>query len=111
MVAFKKNTLAEKILTLLNEPKVEKKDRPALKYGNDNESNARQKYCEVRPNSEVVQCGLVIKDKFDWFAGSPDGIVRLKTGSSDGFYGLLEIKVRPCHYQTILTLKLNEWLA
>jgi hypothetical protein len=37
MVAFKKQTLTEKILSLLNEPKVKKKERPAMKYGNDNE--------------------------------------------------------------------------
>ena len=105
MVALKKMTIAEKILALLNEPKVKKADRPAMVYGNKNEDNARQTYCEKRPNSEVVQCGLVIKDKFDWFAGSPDGIIKPKTGCSDGFFGILEIKVRPYHYRIILTIK------
>ena len=66
----------------------------AVKFGNDFEDEARQKYCEVYPERDVQQVGLVIKDKFSFFGASPDGIITFKGGSGTrgGYYGILEIK-------------------
>ena len=81
----------EKLLELFKPSKLDKDKIPALKYGLDNEDNARNKYCETRPNSEVTRVGLAIKDKFSFFGASADGLIRVKN-TSVGFYGLLEIK-------------------
>ena len=62
---------------------------PALDYGNDNEDLARIKYCEKTKNT-VVQLGMVVKDKFSWLSGSPDGMVIKKDDPQN--YGIVEIK-------------------
>ena len=89
-----KNLPDEQLLKLFNkDPKGKRKDVPAIVYGNENEDRARQKYCELHPSLEVVQVGLAIKDKFGFFGGSADGLIRLKSHAPDSpFYGLLEIK-------------------
>ena len=40
---------------------------------------------------EVVEVGSVVKDKFSWFSGSPDGLIIDKT-DAPGTFGILEIK-------------------
>ena len=88
-----KNLSDEQLMKLFSEPKGQRKNVPAIKYGNENEDRARQTYCEQHPRSEVVQVGLAIKDKFGFFGGSADGLIRLKSHAPDSpFYGLLEIK-------------------
>ena len=39
----------------------------------------------------VAEVGSIIKDKFDWFSGSADGLIMNKN-DAPGVYGLLEIK-------------------
>ena len=95
---LKKLISDEELLNVFNQPRLprpkkKKSEHPALIYGTKNEGAARQSYCEEHPNSEVVRAGLTIKDKFGFFGGSPDGLIRLKNSAPDStFYGLLEIK-------------------
>ena len=60
----------------------------ATDHGNKFEGTAKQKFIQVT-GWQVFDIGLVCKDKFSWFGGSPDGLVRCEL--SDHF-GLLEIK-------------------
>ena len=59
----------------------------ATDHGNKFEPFARKKFIEVT-GWEVFDIGLVCKDKFSFFGGSPDGLIRLPNGE----YGILEIK-------------------
>ena len=102
LAAFKRLSLPEthrlhltdqQFLELLTSVPKDKSKFPAIKYGNDHENEARQKYSEQHPNSEVVQVGITVKDQFWFFGASPDGLIRLKSCPPDSnFYGLLEIK-------------------
>ncbi|KAL4512609.1 hypothetical protein ABPG72_020446 [Tetrahymena utriculariae] len=49
----------------------------ATRYGNENESAARDKYVELKKEDryEVKEFGLLIHPDYIWIAGSPDGIV------------------------------------
>ena len=88
-----KNLSDEQLLKVFSEPKGKRSNVPAIKFGLENEDRARQKYCEQHPSLEVVQVGLAIKDKFGFFGGSADGLIRTKSSPPDSdFYGLLEIK-------------------
>ena len=63
-------------------------DYSASVDGNKFEGTAKKKFIQVT-GWQVFDIGLVCKDKFSWFGGSPDGLVHCKL--SDDF-GLLEIK-------------------
>ena len=64
---------------ILTSNKVLSEKLPApLKWGIENEPNARKKYTarySVLDNLEVDQCGLVINPAIPWLGCSPDGIV------------------------------------
>ena len=99
MSAYRRHVSDEELMEKIKASKstnlgLKKSELPAVKFGNDFEDEARQKYCEVYPNRDVQQVGLVIKDKFSFFGASPDGIITFKGGSGTrgGYYGILEIK-------------------
>ena len=94
--AFKRHLDEEGLLDLFLGRKKKPKKKgtiPALDYGNDYEDFARTKYCKKTGNT-VVQLGMVVKDKFAWLSGSPDGMIIKKGDDKDDpqTYGLLEIK-------------------
>ena len=65
---------------------------PAIKYGRENETRARERYTKYMANAgyniKVLQSGLVVNPSFPWLGASPDGkIIDSKAG-----LGLLEIK-------------------
>ena len=89
---FKANKLDYKTLILKFRPKLIKRGKcPAMDYGNDFEHLAKKNFSDVTGH-QVFDIGLVCKDKFSWFGGSPDGLFQLGNGS----HGLLEIK---CAYK------------
>ena len=49
-------------------------DIPALKFGRDMEEPARELF-KIETDYELLEVGLVIKDKKCWLAASPDGII------------------------------------
>lgn len=65
---------------------------PALKYGRELESEARQmfrkEYCNAHINSSVIECGLFVKADQIFMAASPDGLVSCTCCGN----GVLEIK-------------------
>ncbi|PIK42711.1 hypothetical protein BSL78_20435 [Apostichopus japonicus] len=68
-------------------------DLPALKYGREMESQARNNYVSVmrthgHPSTTVTECGLFVHPQFIYLAATPDGIVKCKCCGT----GLLEIK-------------------
>ena len=56
---------------------------PACSYGTRNEPNAKVAYM-THTGNYVRDCGLYIHKDYNWFAGSPDGLI--------GDEGLLEVK-------------------
>lgn len=58
----------------------------AMRFGNEQEENARQLYCETR-GIEVEEVGLCPHDSIPFFASSPDGII-----SGQDSIGCVEIK-------------------
>ena len=89
---FKKNKLDYKTLILKFRPKPIKRGKsPAIDYGNDFEHLAKKNFSDVTGH-HVFDIGLVCKNRFSWFGGSPDGLFQL----GNGLHGLLEIK---CAYK------------
>ena len=60
----------------------------ATDHGNKFEGTAKKKFIMVT-GWQVFDIGLVCKNKFSWFGGSPDGLVLCELS---GDFGLLEIK-------------------
>ena len=81
----------EKILQLFKGRSIKPKSKvnPAMDYGNKHEENARKEYCKKTKNT-VVDVGMIVKHKFDWLSGSPDGLIENSENFED--FGLLEIK-------------------
>ena len=69
---------------------------PAVKYGIENEDNAKLKYKQymqrARNSVSLYQCGLFVNPKMSWSGASPNG----KVYDSKHGYGLLEVK---CAYR------------
>ena len=59
----------------------------ACRWGQDNESMAKEKYSEKCPQAKLYDCGLIINPRWPWLACSPDGLSLL----NGEWYGI-EIK-------------------
>ena len=64
-------------------------DIPSLRFGREMEAPARELFINVT-DFELLEVGLVIKDKHCWLAASPDGIIWSKRRPG---HGILEIKM------------------
>ena len=84
-IKYQKKKIEYKTLLTKFQPKDVKS--AATDHGNKFEPFARKKFIEVT-GWEVFDIGLVCKDKFSFFGGSPDGLIRLPNGK----YGILELK-------------------
>ena len=93
--------LQKLIHSLLNPVKYGK--IPALEYGTNNESAARDDYIKKTGN-EVIETGFWIRPDLAWLGGSPDGIV---VDKKTGKRGLLEIK---CPYSARF-MTINEYVT
>ncbi|KAL4482978.1 hypothetical protein ABPG74_019004 [Tetrahymena malaccensis] len=95
-----KNTIAKQII------ESKSLNYAAIQYGNNFESVARIKYIEkiqaqYGPNITVNEFGLIVDKKYNWIAGSPDGIVY----ENDKPIGCIEIK---CPF-SIKDYKINQY--
>ena len=71
-----------RFLAIFQEKPQEKKKlakKPQIIYGNEKEPLAKIKFSDVM-KLKVCDIGLVCKEKFSWFGGSPDGMIRLENG-------------------------------
>ena len=63
----------------------------SVDIGNDFEEKALKKFSAILNHYEVVKVGMIVQDKYCFFAASPDALLRDKGGERPGI-GLLEIK-------------------
>ena len=76
---------------------------PSLKWGNENESKAINKYKEIHKNIYPLKCGLVVSPKWPWLGCSPDGIIL----EGNRLVGAIEVKC-PYHKRDMILQEATE---